>query len=114
MSTGPPKTLTYIEVTSIEVTLNAVPSDRDRRHSHDRGSDRRAAGLRDGHVGPQHPQPPDARPAPAARGPRRGAPPRAGDYGRRHGERLQLIQQMQADGLKLTAIERLLGGDDDW
>src|SRR3954452_3534910 len=37
-----------------------------------------------------------------------------GYYGRRHVERLQLIQQMQADGLKLTAIERLLGGDDDW
>src|SRR3712207_1583096 len=39
---------------------------------------------------------------------------RTGYYGPRHVERLRLIQQMQADGLKLSAIERLLGGDDDW
>lgn len=39
---------------------------------------------------------------------------RIGYYGQRHVERLQLIQQMQADGLKLSAIERLLGNDDGW
>jgi len=39
---------------------------------------------------------------------------RTGYYGRRHLERLRFIQQMQADGLKLSAIERLLGGDDNF
>jgi DNA-binding transcriptional MerR regulator len=39
---------------------------------------------------------------------------RTGFYGQRHIERLRLIQQMQAEGLKLSAIERLLGGDSGW
>ena len=39
---------------------------------------------------------------------------RTGYYGPRHVERLRLIQQMQSEGLKLSAIERLLGGDDQW
>src|SRR5687767_2979610 len=34
---------------------------------------------------------------------------RTGYYGPRHVERLRLIQQMQADGFKLTAIQRLIG-----
>jgi DNA-binding transcriptional MerR regulator len=34
---------------------------------------------------------------------------RVGYYGRRHVERLRLIQEMQAEGFKLNAIERLLG-----
>ena len=36
---------------------------------------------------------------------------RTGFYGPQHVERLRLIQEMQAEGLKLSAIERLLGGD---
>jgi DNA-binding transcriptional MerR regulator len=39
---------------------------------------------------------------------------RTGYYGRPHVERLRLIQEMQAEGFKLSAIERLLGGDSDW
>ena len=39
---------------------------------------------------------------------------RTGFYGEAHVERLRLIQQMQSEGLKLSAIERLLGGDGDW
>jgi DNA-binding transcriptional MerR regulator len=38
---------------------------------------------------------------------------RTGYYGPQHVERLRLIQQMQAEGLKLSAIERLLGGEGD-
>jgi DNA-binding transcriptional MerR regulator len=38
---------------------------------------------------------------------------RTGYYGRQHVERLQLIQQMQSEGLKLSGIERLLGGDSE-
>ena len=38
---------------------------------------------------------------------------RTGFYGPHHVERLLLIQQMQADGLKLSAIERLVGGESD-
>ena len=40
---------------------------------------------------------------------------RIGYYGRRHVERLRLIQEMQAEGFKLSAIERLIGehGDAD-
>src|SRR3712207_6287352 len=34
---------------------------------------------------------------------------RIGYYGRQHVERLRLIQQMQAEGFKLTAIKRLIG-----
>jgi DNA-binding transcriptional MerR regulator len=34
---------------------------------------------------------------------------RTGYYGEQHVERLRLIQQMQAEGFKLSAIERLLG-----
>lgn len=34
---------------------------------------------------------------------------RTGYYGQRHLERLQLIQQMQAEGFKLSAIKRLIG-----
>src|ERR671917_1502232 len=34
---------------------------------------------------------------------------RTGYYGQSHVERLRLIQQMQADGFKLTAIQRLIG-----
>ncbi|HVU31251.1 MAG TPA: MerR family transcriptional regulator, partial [Sphingomicrobium sp.] len=34
---------------------------------------------------------------------------RIGYYGRRHVERLRLIQEMQAEGLKLSAIKRLIG-----
>lgn len=34
---------------------------------------------------------------------------RTGYYGRRHLDRLRLIQQMQAEGFKLSAIERLIG-----
>jgi DNA-binding transcriptional MerR regulator len=34
---------------------------------------------------------------------------RVGYYGPRHVERLRLIQEMQAEGFKLTAIQRLLG-----
>src|SRR6478736_3309540 len=33
---------------------------------------------------------------------------RVGYYGRSHVERLRLVQQMQAAGLKLAAVERLL------
>jgi len=39
---------------------------------------------------------------------------RTGYYGRRHVERLHLIQQMQAEGIKLSGIERLLGGEGEW
>lgn len=39
---------------------------------------------------------------------------RIGYYGRRHVERLRLIQQMQAEGLKLSGIERMLGGESNW
>jgi DNA-binding transcriptional MerR regulator len=39
---------------------------------------------------------------------------RTGYYGRQHVERLHLIQQMQAEGFKLSAIERLLGGEGEW
>jgi DNA-binding transcriptional MerR regulator len=39
---------------------------------------------------------------------------RTGFYGPRHVERLRLIQQMQAEGLKLSAIERLVRGEGDW
>jgi DNA-binding transcriptional MerR regulator len=39
---------------------------------------------------------------------------RTGFYGRAHVDRLRLIQEMQAEGLKLTAIERLVGGGGDW
>src|SRR3954464_12369571 len=41
---------------------------------------------------------------------------RTGYYGEQHVERLRLIQQMQAQGFKLTAIKRLIGehgGDAD-
>ena len=40
---------------------------------------------------------------------------RIGYYGRQHVERLRLIQEMQAEGFKLSAIERLIGehGDAD-
>lgn len=34
---------------------------------------------------------------------------RVGYYGRQHAERLRLIQEMQAEGFKLNAIQRLLG-----
>lgn len=34
---------------------------------------------------------------------------RTGYYGRKHVERLRLIQEMQAEGLKLSAIKRLIG-----
>lgn len=34
---------------------------------------------------------------------------RTGYYGRRHVDRLRLIQEMQAEGLKLSAIKRLIG-----
>ena len=34
---------------------------------------------------------------------------RIGYYGRKHVERLRLIQEMQAEGLKLSAIKRLIG-----
>src|SRR3954463_3904466 len=34
---------------------------------------------------------------------------RIGYYGARHVERLRLIQEMQAEGFKLTAIQRLIG-----
>lgn len=36
---------------------------------------------------------------------------RTGYYGPQHVERLRLIQQMQAEGFKLSAIERILGGN---
>lgn len=36
---------------------------------------------------------------------------RVGYYGRAHVERLRLIQEMQAEGYNLTAIQRLLSGD---
>jgi DNA-binding transcriptional MerR regulator len=36
---------------------------------------------------------------------------RIGYYGPQHVARLRLIQEMQADGLKLSAIQKLLGGD---
>ena len=39
---------------------------------------------------------------------------RIGYYGQRHVERLRLIQQMQAEGLKLSGIERMLGGESNW
>jgi DNA-binding transcriptional MerR regulator len=39
---------------------------------------------------------------------------RTGFYGEAHVERLRLIQQMQAEGLKLSAVERLVGGEGDW
>ena len=39
---------------------------------------------------------------------------RTGFYGPAHVERLRLIQEMQAEGLKLNAIERLVGGGGDW
>ena len=39
---------------------------------------------------------------------------RTGYYGRRHVERLRLIQEMQAEGFNLGAIERLLGEDGAW
>jgi DNA-binding transcriptional MerR regulator len=38
---------------------------------------------------------------------------RVGYYGRQHVERLRLIQQMQAEGFKLTAIQRLIGDEGD-
>jgi DNA-binding transcriptional MerR regulator len=39
---------------------------------------------------------------------------RTGFYGQPHVDRLRLIQEMQAEGLKLSAIERLVGGEGDW
>jgi DNA-binding transcriptional MerR regulator len=39
---------------------------------------------------------------------------RTGYYGPRHVERLRLIQEMQAEGLKLSAIQRLLGDGESW
>ncbi len=39
---------------------------------------------------------------------------RIGYYGEEHVARLRLIQEMQAEGLKLNAIERLVGGGGDW
>jgi DNA-binding transcriptional MerR regulator len=39
---------------------------------------------------------------------------RTGYYGARHVERLRLIQEMQAEGLKLSAIQRLLGDGESW
>jgi DNA-binding transcriptional MerR regulator len=39
---------------------------------------------------------------------------RTGYYGRPHVERLRLIQEMQAEGLKLSAIQRLLGDEESW
>jgi DNA-binding transcriptional MerR regulator len=39
---------------------------------------------------------------------------RTGYYGQEHVERLRLIQEMQGEGLKLSAIERLLDGEGDW
>lgn len=39
---------------------------------------------------------------------------RTGYYGAEHVERLRLIQEMQGEGLKLSAIERLLDGEGDW
>jgi DNA-binding transcriptional MerR regulator len=39
---------------------------------------------------------------------------RTGYYGSRHVERLRLIQQMQSEGIKLSGIERLLGGEGEW
>lgn len=39
---------------------------------------------------------------------------RTGYYGSRHVERLRLIQEMQSEGIKLSGIERLLGGEGDW
>ena len=39
---------------------------------------------------------------------------RTGYYGRQHVERLRLIQQMQAEGIKLSGIERVLGGESGW
>lgn len=39
---------------------------------------------------------------------------RTGFYGEQHVERLRLIQQMQAEGVKLSGIERLVGGEGDW
>ena len=38
---------------------------------------------------------------------------RVGYYGDEHVERLRLIQQMQAEGFKLSAIQRLIGDDGD-
>ena len=38
---------------------------------------------------------------------------RTGYYGRRHVERLRLIQEMQAEGFKLTAIQKLIGEHGD-
>lgn len=38
---------------------------------------------------------------------------RIGYYGRQHVERLRLIQEMQAEGFKLSAIERLIGENGD-
>jgi DNA-binding transcriptional MerR regulator len=39
---------------------------------------------------------------------------RTGYYGPEHVERLRLIQELQADGFKLSAIQRLLGREDGW
>jgi DNA-binding transcriptional MerR regulator len=39
---------------------------------------------------------------------------RTGYYGPRHVERLRLIQEMQSEGLKLSAIQRLLGDGESW
>lgn len=39
---------------------------------------------------------------------------RTGYYGPQHVERLRLIQQMQAEGIKLSGIERVLGGESGW
>jgi DNA-binding transcriptional MerR regulator len=39
---------------------------------------------------------------------------RTGFYGEAHVHRLRLIQEMQAEGLKLNAIARLVGGGGDW
>jgi DNA-binding transcriptional MerR regulator len=39
---------------------------------------------------------------------------RTGYYGDEHVERLRLIQELQAEGFKLSAIERLLGQEESW
>ncbi len=39
---------------------------------------------------------------------------RTGYYGQRHLDRLRLIQRMQSEGIKLSGIERLLGGEGEW
>jgi DNA-binding transcriptional MerR regulator len=39
---------------------------------------------------------------------------RTGYYGEEHVERLRLIQELQAEGFKLSAIQRLLGQEESW